>query len=54
MYEAKIKQNGKISIYNIGTNIEVIEVATESEMYDYLQVLNSRGIAEFWSYLETK
>jgi hypothetical protein len=52
MYEAIIKENGMISIYHVGTKMEVVEVDTESKMYDYLQILNNRGISEFWDYLE--
>ena len=53
MYTARI-ENDKFVIYNMATKDIVIIVESESEMYDYVQRLNNRGISEFKQYLQNK
>jgi hypothetical protein len=53
MYSVK-RSNDKFVIYHKGTKKVIIEVENETEMIDYLQILNNRGEIDFKQYLQNK
>jgi hypothetical protein len=53
MYSVKIK-NDKFVIYHKGTKRVILEVESEIEMIDYLQIVNNLGESELKQYLQNK